>query len=1062
PGFTLVDETSARALRDEARRRVLTSAVNNEDPGLARSLAVIAGRIGEGRLADLLREMIEARGRLAALREGGNAIERVRMRFYELLGLAPYTKEEDVAALVCHAGAVDAAGIRAMAEAMQAKGGKVLPGQAAAMLAWLGMDGGGRVKGFEAYANAYFTKEGLPRDNMQKLFAGTALEGAFLAEMARLRQARRKMAAARVAQFSGALITVVDAVLAQYEALTRARGVQDFQDLIQYASQLLGDKAETAWVLFKLDGGIDHILLDEAQDTSPEQWRLVEALTEEFFAGETAREVKRTLFVVGDEKQSIYSFQGAEPAGFHLRREEFGQKAQGAGEAFESVALATSFRSVPVVLEAADAVFSDERLRRAALLEGALAHVSARPGQGGSVALWPLEERGEKEEAEVSAWDPPPGRDAAHMDGDARRRLARRIAKQIREWLENGEVLSSRGRALRAGDIMILVRRRQPFAGLIRAALVAEGVPVSGFDRLAITDHIAVQDVMSLARFALLPEDDLNLACLLKSPLVGVSEEALFELAYGRGEASLWERVRSDRATHFPSSSRRRPDTCEATEAIPQETNRYGQSSGASAPDKQPFGACRAGLDPGLRRDDEGKAEGGVADLLKDALALADRVTPYGFFAEMLEARGGRKKLMARFGAEVNDVLDAFLAQALDYEKRFPASLQGFLQWLETGRPEIKRETAHAGGEVRIITVHSAKGLQAPVVFLPDIVDLPDTARKRIFWLEDAKGFGQGVRLPFWLPSKEADCEELEQARREANGAEMEEYYRLLYVAMTRAEDRLILCGAASGKRNAGEEYPSWHQLFERHLGPRMNVVTEDGFELRRMESAQTAPPDRTEGRGEETRAAAEPPEFFRHPPPPEPVVPKSVAPSHLEEPPLPSPLPDALAFKRGEVIHRLLQFLPDLPKERRGDAAMAFLAAQPEEALPVAEHGALVERVLKVLALPGCEALFGSGSVAEAPITGIVDGRKVSGRIDRLVALPGKVMIVDYKTHRRPPARPEDVPAAVLRQQALYAGLLREIYPGKAVECYLLWTESLALQRVDRLFPAEPALTGT
>ncbi|MEE9209905.1 MAG: 3'-5' exonuclease, partial [Kiloniellales bacterium] len=680
-------------------------------------------------------------------------------------------------------------------------------------------------------------------------------------------------------------------------------------DLILTARRLLEGQGAAAWVLFKLDGGLDHILIDEAQDTNPEQWQVIERLAAEFFVGEGARERARTVFAVGDAKQSIYSFQRARPAAFAEMREHFAAQAGAAGQGFEKVDLAHSFRSAAAVLEAVDAVFAQDAAQDGVLFdEAALRHTAVRLGQAGVVELWPPAEPAEAEDP--APWEPPIEPRGAPP---ARARLAKLIARRIERWtktpapdgpgLQGTEAwLRSKDRRLRPGDILVLVRRRNEFVEELVRELKRLEVPVAGVDRMVLRDQLAVMDLVALGRVLLLPEDDLTLATVLKGPLVGLSEAQLFTLAYRR-KGSLWDAL-----------------------------TRHARRDPA-------FRAARAHL-TGLR-------------------ARADFVPPYELFAEVLTRDWGhgrgRAALLARLGPEADDPIQEFLSLALAYEREHAPSLEGFLHWLEAGAQEVKRDMEHGQDAVRVMTVHGAKGLQAPVVILPDTMQ-PPKPRDGLFWLDE-----DGGELPLWPLRKGYDGEVAGHARARAQAIRDQEYRRLLYVAMTRAEDRLVVCGWHT--KNAAPEQ-SWYKLV---AGALAEVAEPVGFDfIGEVDGGWTGPgwrlacPQTADADKSPDEAAPQPaasviplPAWAGALPPPEPAPPTPLAPSRPagEEPAVRSPLgPDeGRRFKRGLLIHRLLQSLPDLAPEARRAVAARFLAS-PAHGLSAEERAEIAEVTMAVL----------------------------------------------------------------------------------------------------------------
>lgn len=798
------------------------------------------------------------------------------------------------------------------------------------------------------------------------------------------------------ADMTVALLTVGNAVLRRYEDLKTHHGQLDYDDLILKTAGLLSREGDRDWVLYKLDGGIDHILVDEAQDTSPEQWQVIDALTREFFAGSGARdEVLRTLFVVGDEKQSIFSFQGADPEEFKRRYLHFGQWLQ-------NVELKVSFRSTEAVLSLVDSVFADAAVKEGVVFDvnRTVEHVSAREGHAGLIEVWPVMYPEKKPDPEN--WSMP---EKPEDIGDAKARLAEKIADTIARWQKDGEILTARGRPIEPGDILVLVQRRNSFVEMLVRALKARDIPVAGVDRMVLTDQIAVMDMMALAAFCLLPADDLTLATLLKSPFIGMNEERLFDLCHGRERATLWSSV-----------------------------------------EKQ-----------------EPKIAAWLGNLLRDAATQ----TPYSFFAGVLsrpcpaDPTSGMRGFFGRLGPDCREAIEEFLNIALDFERLHPPSLQMFLNWFEKGQSEIKRDQEQGGGKIRIMTVHASKGLQAPIVFLPDTVFTPrDNAQKRdkIFW-PDKNGEDHDPVL--WMPPKaESGATRITAIKARLSQVRDREYRRLLYVALTRAADRLYVCGYGNSKSKAAED--CWHSCVARAFAPVAGsfeftaggtpVMDKEGAQaqagLRLVASQEAAIANEKAEEKQDARHVVKPlPEWagvFAKPEetPPRPLKPSAQADDEI---PVRPPLgPDeGWRFARGKLIHRLLQTLPDLDVAQRDAAATRFLAV-PANGLSPEQQQELKEEVFAVLNHPDFAPIFGAGSMAEVPVVSLLGKEDVlSGQIDRLCVTGNSVLIVDYKTNRPPPLDETSVAAQYLRQMALYRAAVRKIWPGLEVKCALLWTDA-------------------
>ncbi|MBI2236775.1 MAG: double-strand break repair helicase AddA [Magnetospirillum sp.] len=992
PHFQVMDERDAAELLAEARDEVLAAARDSSDSGLARALADVTARIHETAFPELMGELAGDRGRLKRLIDRHGGLEGVVAAVRHRLALAPGDTAAILLADACHDSALDTGACRNAVTALLT-GSKSDRDRAGLMAPWLA-DPAGRAAGFDTWQSAFLTAKGTAREKLctngvRDGFPG--VEAALQEEAARLMAVADRIKAAGVAEATAALLSLGHALLAAYQRRKTARALMDYDDLILAARELLMRPGAAPWVLFKLDGGIDHVLIDEAQDTNPDQWAVVAALTEEFFAGRGARETVRTVFAVGDAKQSIYSFQRADPRAFEAMRKRFASHVPAAGQDWAEVALQVSFRSTAAVLEAVDAVFANGPGSDGVAAEGDdIRHIPARRGEAGLVELWPpVEPRALDEQP---AWKPPIER----IRGDQpSARLARLVARRIKAMVD-GEILASQGRPVRAGDIMVLVRRRGGFVEDLVRELKGLEVPVAGADRMVLAEQMAVMDLVALANFLLLPEDDLTLATVLKGPLVGFDEDQLFRLAHGRGPAGLWETLKK------------------------------------------------------RLLDDSAFEEAYV--LLSGLLAMADHQPPHALFAHVLGPLGGRRKLLARLGVDAEDPLDEFVALTLAFERAHPPSLQGFLRWLGAGAVEIKRDLEQGGrNAVRIMTVHGSKGLQAPVVILPDTLQMP-TRGSRIQWTND--------ELPLWPPSAEAADAVCRAARDAAKAAREREYRRLLYVAMTRAEDRLVVCG---WKTRKAPPAGCWYDLVRAALSP-IAAEAEDGFLAEAGETADArvlrlaCPQTRTVEQAEAPDTAARPapqlPDWAFRPPPAEPAPPRPLAPSRPdgEEPPVRSPLAGddgARRFQRGKLIHRLLQTLPNLARETRAAAMLRFLG-RPSFGLDAAHRLDIANEVGDILDHPRFAALFGPGSRAEVPVVGRIGERVLSGRVDRLVVTGNEVLVVDYKTNRRPPAAGEAVPPLYVRQMAAYRLALACIYPGRTVRCALVWTDGPALTEID------------
>ncbi len=977
PQFRLVEDADVRLAMDRAREGVLATA----DPA---ALGTLAGLVDAEEFSKLIMTLSGMRTRLAdALAMAEPRLEAAVRRVIGERGT-----EADVMA---DAPAV----VDGLADALrtaQAHGSPGVRDSAAAMLAWLGMPDDLRRAHWDDWVAALFTEKQTPRA-LSKFAAGKLalqypeIHVAAAAEQARVAVIEDRRRAVRAADATIALLRIAAPILRAFEEGKAFAGQLDYSDLITRTSSLLIDPG-AAWVLYKLDGGIDHLLLDEVQDTAPEQWQIAHRLTDEFFAGLGAKGDTRTFFAVGDPKQSIYSFQGADPDEFDRSRAQMAARVGASGQVWRDVTLDVSFRSTAPVLALVDAVFAQPLAKPGVADDTVLQHFPDRAGAGGQVELWPLAPAPPKVDAEP--WAVP---DENQGLVSAPQRLADTLAAWIGGEIADGVMLESQGRALAAGDVLVLVRRRNAFAqGLVRA-LKARGVPVAGLDRLALTEQPAVQDLLAACDAVLLPEDDLAVACVLTSPLGGLDDDSLMRLAHGR-PGSLWDTLRS-RATERP-------------------------------------------------------AWGAAWRFLQTLQSRADHVTPHALLSEALGPLGGRARLLARLGPEAAEPMDELLNAALSYAAAHPPSLQGFVHWLRRSGAEVKREAGGSGGAVRIMTVHGAKGLQAPLVILPDTTALPPDDDD-FTWAYDEPS---GTEIPLWSVRKDLRPAAIEANRTAARRRAMREQNRLLYVGLTRAEDRLVVCGWQM--KNAPPE-ESWYALVQAGFAalPHEAVPFEapGAWEGERLvyRTAQSVPVP--VGAAEPVHAPAAIPGWAGQgagwrpaPPPGEPALPRPLAPSRPDGAafgPIPRPASPLMGrasgrFQHGNSVHTLLQHLPAVPEAARMAAAQAHVAGLPPEAAV-----RVVREVFAVLAHPALQALFGPEGRAEQPLAGLIGGAVITGVVDRMAVRADGVWIADYKTNRATPTDVADTPVRYLRQLAAYRSVIRAIYPDRPVHCALVWTES-------------------
>ena len=964
PDFAVMDEQTSGKTLQAARDEVLAEVLADPGSPLAAVIGDVARRVQADDFENILRQILSQRASLHDTLAGGSGIDEAILRLRGHFGLG----DQETEASAITAMALDPAEYLSLAGAL-ASGSTADIERGARLRVFLRTPGHSLLD----LRDFYITQEDNPRAlkyiaTKRVVTANPWVPDFVASEQVRLLTGLGKLADLESLSATRSLLEFSAAILRRFEQRKRQQALYDFDDLIIRTGDLLSERPDAAWVLYKLDGGIDHLLIDEAQDTSPAQWRIATALTQEFFAGEGSQGGRnRTVFAVGDRKQSIYSFQGADPDIFESVHDDFAARITAAGKCFRDVDFTVSFRSAPQILAAVDTVFRRESLARQGLdgrMDRDWSHESNRRGAQGVVELWPLVEPEDDEAQEP--WTAPVDREPARSP---RRRLAARLAGEIGSWIGKRKIVSL-DRPVQPGDILVLVRVRNGFFDALIRELRLRGIPVAGADRLKLTENLAVLDLLALARFCIMPEDDYSLACVLKSPVFAapLSEDMLMSLAIGRGAATLWDRLRHSQ-----------DPICAAA-------------------------ATQLGL----------------------LMATATSARPFEFFSGILV--NARLQFLSRLGSEAGDAMDAMLDAALAFEETHGASLAGFVNWFASGAVEIKRNMEQAAGEVRIMTVHGAKGLEAPIVILPDTVSMPD-GRQQSPLLMISCGPG-GAKLPFWPASKNFLSTSVATLRSVQKDLQAKEYRRLLYVAMTRARDELYICGYGSKVKS---QDGCWYNLVATALNPAMpgGTVTDvwrigpDPVFVGTTAGAVTGPHAIPGWVGMPAKALSVGTGL------------SSVSSLSGEADDEPTASSRQIRMARGLVIHRILQNLQGLPDWARRDYASRIAGS-------AGYDQNLADEVIALTHDPGLRDIFREDALTEIPM--IVDlpevGGPVSGRIDRLVIADDHVLAVDFKTGRQVPEGPEGVDLRHLRQMAAYRAGLRRIHPGLPVRMALLYTE--------------------
>ena len=975
PGFQALEGRAEQELGRTTLANLLANAEAARDEDLLRDVQSLSLRLGEAAAVEYLMRCARSQEALAALGPSDGIEAKVRV----LMGLPDESIEEYVVHN-CGDDRFDCHLLRAVADANRRWGAQTGLGHADLIENWLALSPIERAAALPSLRKVVLTD----KDTLRVSPGQARAEPHYESHAGRLANLIGELLTiqngARLASDMAAGLRAGRAFADAYAQAKRAAGVADFDDLIRWTQRLLAQPSMGEWVRYKLDQRTDHILVDEAQDTNAAQWDIVWQIAREYFSGssETERRV-RTVFTVGDFKQAIYGFQGTDPSEFERMRGELRRHSDALREEsdeapeFRDLSINASFRSAQPVLDVVDAVIQHVGFREMGLFRMPPAHLAHHSNRPGLVELWkPFTVEGEGEESE-EGW----------LDEDVRL-YADRLAEQVREWIDEAPILDSTKRPLTAGDILILVRSRGELASLIVARLFQRRVPVAGIDRLFLSKPFAVRDLLAAVTFAIQPLDDLNLANLLVSPLIGWDQQQLFGLAYGREKRSLWRMLRE--------RSNERPD----------------------------FAAARGALG--------------------DLLGMADFTTPSQFLEAILSGPlDGRRKLYRRLGLAARDPIDELMTAALEFERNEVPSLERFQAWFARGDVEIQRDPSERANAVRVMTVHGAKGLEAPYVILADATADPANLGRRNPPLDLPIGTD---KVPVIRPRKAELSPPFDALVAEEKARDLEEHWRLLYVAMTRASERLVI-GGIMPTRDVSEN--SWHKRVRAALSSLGAMPEEDGRWGTIWRYRGSVPERKLEPRAARAQNGPPPPlpHWVRASAPAEPRPPRPLAPSQVAEDREPSPPPSPAlraAAQRGTIIHHLLERLVEVPPEDRRERAIAWLERSAGVAVAT-DRQKIADQVCSVLADPSFSELFGPGSLGEAPLAATLpDGRVIAGTVDRLLIEEGRVSVLDFKTGRVPSAA-SAIPAAHLAQMKAYTEALQVIFPAREIRAALLYT---------------------
>lgn len=989
PGFTVLEESRANDILRHIVDHLITEVEQNRNPEIKNAFVRIATYMN---LEDLRDTLLTMMSKARELTEFMKVNASVNTQLLEALDYKPDFKPHLNREELLH-----------ISRIFTDKGGAKEKKYGQAIADWLALSANDQLSRLDMLQDAFLTKSDRTPFKLTKAVMDNHPEVDVMRNSAliQIETYLDNQAIARQAEQTSDLLQIVDFCLSRYAARKKELNALDFNDLILKTRTLL-ESEDLDWVQFKLDEGIDHILVDEAQDTNIHQWKIVEYLSDEFLSGQGDDNRLRSLFVVGDEKQSIFSFHGADPDAFHYMRDYFEARSKAANRVFEKIPLDTSFRSCLPVLQLVDTVFENRDLAGRIGIPPTqdLVHFAYRKKFAGLVEIWDpvIIDKPDTRNQSIEWKMPPLSTSRQGQEGEASTSspLAGKIANQIADWLKNGEMLSSENRKIEPRDILILVRTRTSFVPDLVRQLKLRGVPVSGIDRMKLTDQIAVLDCLALAKFARFPQDDLSLACLLRSPFIRLSEDELMDSALGRS-GTLWDSVQEKCSPH-------------------------------------------------------------IIDWLRRAIVRSQTEKPFDFFDDMLNGvcpfnkeQSGWHAFAACLGVDCIDPLDEFLSYCLSKEADGVFSLEELMVLLQASEIEIKRDTEDGDkdslNQVRIMTVHASKGLEAPIVLLPDTMGVP--SKSKIDALQWIKNKGNAPDTPLWAAKTGDGCAAYKTLKEIQYDRTLSEHMRLLYVALTRPRDRLYVMGESNSLNL--KDY-CWYTHIYNAFQKLPSQKTENGL---RYETTQTdAGSVSKQSIAAEVPKAVLPDWIFQAVADDRTKTLQTIQPSRLdsEEDRAKSPLDGqgTNRFKRGTLTHKLFQILPDLPVAGRERAALSFLARMGKE-LPEAIRVEIVDETLRILNDPIFSDVFGEQSLAEVPVSGdLGDGRMISGQIDRLVIGHNKILIVDFKTNRPSPRDENAIPEAYKNQLRAYKTAMQRIFPDREILCALLWTDQPLLMQVS------------
>jgi ATP-dependent helicase/nuclease subunit A len=935
PHFEVIDDNTTNHLLTETRNIVL-QAIKTENL-ITKDIKRFISNLSIDGFDDILSEIISARSHIIDIINQYNSIEDYTANLYKYLDINQHDDIDSLIKELCNSPIISSDYINILLE----KGGKNDKETANILIKWQEESLEKRIEYIDSYKNIFLTQKNEPRKNIvNKKIADLCpnILDILQQEQQRVIYLNEKIKLHQNAELSLALTNITLFIVNIYEAKKREKSYADYDDLIRLAKNLLCSHSARNWILYKLDHTIDHILIDEAQDTSPNQWAIIASICEEFFHQET--DIKRSLFVVGDDKQSIFSFQGASPEHFYLMEKYFANKI----DKFQTISLDKSYRSLGSILGIVDKICNNDNIKNSiSPFKSEITHHIHRIEHEGKVTLWPVIEADKK--AKNNKWETPLEKFQQQYSSQA---LAHKIALYISNMLASNKYIYSKKRNIMPADFLILVRTRTKLVSYIIRELKNLNIPVAGNDRINLQNNLAILDLISIAKFVLMPDNDLNTACLLKSPLLQLSDNDLIILSIGREKKSIWQ--------------------------VMQANSCYQQQ----------------------------------VTILQNIIDINDFNSILDFYHNILYKMGFYQNFTSYFGNEVIDIIDEFQNLIINYQNSDnPQSLHYFIKWFKKNNKDIKRDNHNFENEVRIMTAHASKGLQAPIVILPDTISMPKFDSNLLFPNNELClwNYGSYEEKPNILKSL------IDKEKQKIS----DEYYRLLYVSLTRAEDELIICGYKNSDSNISEK--CWYSIISNYLEIDNSTYTSNKYQEEK--SNKFSLPDFITSKISYTAKEN-----------------KNATDSNNN---------DSVYTIYGTAIHILLEKLPVISPSNYAKTAQNLLKNTDEIIRDKA-----INKAISVLSNKNLSWIFAANTIAEMPVYGeiIIDDKAiyVNGKIDRVIINNDKIIIIDYKTGEYQ----ENIPSSYAKQLKIYAQLLLKIYPNTTIETKILWIEQEKLVNID------------